>query len=240
MGSSDAHKIPQPSPLTPNMKKPLISLLLLSSLSQFASAAVTLNFDATTDGFAAGSDASSMVWSSQGGGSLALTAASGWKPQTATLNIQDNPALKAELDDALVRGGTLSYTVTVETTAIAGGTPDWFEGIHINNSTGGWDQQCCPAQGQFGLYAADFPLAAVRTFDISYPILAGTGVGDTNAQFGAGTPWAQVHLGINSGGTFTTGTVYIDTFTIAANPIPEPTPALLGLLSLAALHRRRR
>ncbi len=223
------------------MKNQLLVILTSICLHPLAGAAVTLTFDSTTDGFTAGLNATSVAWNAYHGGSLAVTVESGFKSLSAYLDIQANAALLAELNSALVNGGTVSYTIYLEQADITGSNPDWFETIYIGNSSAGWDQHFGPAAGQAGLYGGSFPLTSTFSFDVSHPILNAPAASDMNAQFALGSPWNQIFIGVNSGsieGGYTGAKIYVDNFTISA--VPEPAAASLGLLGIVGLAIRRR
>ena len=210
-----------------------------------AHAQVSLTFDADTQGVVAGADATSVAWDAYGGGCLAFHTTGGWKPNCAfiDLNLPEFAELKAELLEAMTNGGTLSYKITVETDAVAGGAPGWFETMYVGNSGAGganvWDQTFGGGSGQATLYGA-FPLTEARVVEISYGIEAATSaVADQIAQFYPNGEYLQILLGLNSETIEgMTARIYIDDLTITANESPEPltTPRLTITPARPGLH----
>jgi hypothetical protein len=214
----------------PKLMKILSGLLFGFFTMVSASAAVTLNFATTTDGIVAGPDGT-VAHSNNHGGSLAISCGSGWKSQSAVLNIGANPALLSEYQSALVIGGKITYKLIIVSDEISGSAPGWFEPIYIGNTDGVYDLSFKPAAGQPALYGSGgFPTGATQVFEISYDIEVGPAVSDKIAQFSAASGWNEIFFGLNSGGAGFTGvTFYIDDFTIAAETppvIPPPTVSL--------------
>ncbi len=90
----------------------LIGLVVSFLIFSTAPAAVTLTFDADTEGFV--SDLATAAWSDYNGGSLAISASGGWSGNGVKLDIPSNPELWAELQSAVANGGTISYDVFIE------------------------------------------------------------------------------------------------------------------------------
>lgn len=219
------------------MTKSIISALALSTLA--APAAVTLSFDSDLEGFTLQGDVTALEWSAVNGGSMRMEDAGGWGGNGAQLEITSNAAMWAELQLAVINGGTISYDFTVvnsdqEYTA----PPNWFETVLIGNSggTGGWDQEVINS----GIGGGSWPVDG--TFNVSIPIqpTAGGSVGADGEFFvDLADRWANIHMGLNNeGASMSKAVVYFDNITISA--VPEPSTLLLGGLSLAALLRRRR
>ncbi len=213
------------------MKNFLLCLMALAAGSARSSAEVLFCFDSTIEAFELGTDAGgvaeNVAWSDFNGGSMALTFATGWKPQAAKLNVRANAALLAEFESALVNGGTLSYQVFIKTEDIVGSFPGWFEPMYIGNSDGVYDQTFGGPRGQPALYGSGaFPAGATQTFTVTYPIeAASSAVNDARAQFKLSSGWHEIFLGLNSGGDgFTSGKFYIDNFRITSNAEPEVIP----------------
>ncbi len=248
-------------------------LLLLSCAATIATApaAVTLSFDSSTDGFTVvAGGVNAVVWDAGGGnGRLAITTGPGFNMQVAKLDL-NSPAFATELANAKLYGGTITYSVTMQTNAVVGAgvspnpTPGWFEGSLLANSgnfiSGGnplntnvYDQNFNTAGGNFNW--GSYPIAATVTANLSYTIGVSPNGGAVNnpiATFTSGTTnYNEVYLGANSGPSavttpvplpagFTSATYYIDNFTLTANPVPEPAAAGLTVLALGALALRRR
>lgn len=213
------------------MKRILSSLLALGFSMGLSPAEVALTFDTTTEAFVPGNDGAGdppkMEWSDFNGGSIALSFDTGWKPQTAKLDVRAHAELLAELESALVNGGTITYDLYVKTDDIIGTAPQWFEPMYIGNSDGVYDQSFAAVAGQPGLYGAGaFPAGATQHFPISYAVeAASSAVSDVRAQFKVNATYTEIFIGLNSGGAgFTSGKFYIDNFKIASNAIPEIIP----------------
>ncbi len=204
-----------------------------------AHADVTLTFDSDLQGVVTGSD-SAIAWSAVDGGSLAITTAGGYKRNIAYLNLGNAapPELvpfREELLTAISNGGTLSYTITVKTTSLTGGTPGWFETTYGGNSTGGYETAYGGNSGELSLYNA-FPLAADSVKTVTHAIENGTVINDSIAQFSAGSSYYEIHLGLNSQNNFTSVTYYIDNIKIAANVVAAPPPVLAIRNATPGLH----
>lgn len=219
------------------MTKSIISALALSTLA--APASVTLSFDSDLEGFTLQGDVTALAWSAVNGGTMRMEDAGGWGGNGAQLSVNSNAAMWAELQLAVINGGTISYDFTVvnsdqEYTA----PPNWFETVLIGNSggTGGWYQNIINS----GIGGGSWPVD--QTFNVSIPIqpTAGGIVGDDGEFFvDLAGGWANIHMGLNNeGASMSKAVVYFDNITISA--VPEPSTLLLGGLSLAALLRRRR
>lgn len=229
-----------------------LSALLASTLA--APAEVTLTFDTDTQGAIAGSNATSMLWNSYGGGSLALTSGTGWAPSGVVINLNNADhvndggpapaalaALRSELQLALINGGTLSYKITVETDAFGTGPfPGWCQTIYQGRSWAGYDQSIGgqAGQGQLGVNFNGAPLPAAVEFVVNYNIEAAqTTIADSTVQIRGDSPFREFHLGLNTENIGGTMRFYIDDFTIDANEVVAPqiiptvtiTPAMPGL-----------
>lgn len=189
--------------------------------------------------FIQGANATVCQWSALHGGSMEVAFAGGWAPRVAEIDLKADAAANAEYELALANGGTLSFTVIVQSADILGTAepfktaPGWFEMIYIGNSDGVYDQQFGGADGLVGLYGAGgFPQGEVRTFDVSYPILKDTAATrDKNAQFNQSSGYSQIFLGMNSGGgvhptdaalSYSGGRYFLDNFRIKANETEAP------------------
>lgn len=247
--------------------KSILQLFLASAVISAAPAAVTLTFDSTTDGFTvAGGGVNAVAWNSGGGGRLAITTGPGFNMQVAALDL-NSPAFSAEFANAKLYGGTISYSITMQPDAFVGAgvspnpTPGWFEGSMLANSgnfiaggdpgnTNAYDQNWNTGGGNFNY--GGYPITSTITANLSYTIALSPNGGAVNnaiATFISGvTNYNQIFLGANSGPSaagatpagFTSATYYVDNFSLAANPAPEPTAAGLGLLALGSLLVRRR
>jgi hypothetical protein len=200
----------------------LFGAFLMSSVA--ASADVTLTFDTDVQGITAGQHATSVAWDSVGQ-RLEINTTGGWRPECAYLDLNStDPAivpLKAELSQALINGGTLTYDIIVETTSVTGINPGWFESIYIGNSNAGWDQTFGGGTDQITAYGA-FPLAAPINHTVNYTIVAAASVAsNTISEFGAASTYYQINLGMNSQDG-TTIKYYIDNIKIAANVVAAP------------------
>jgi len=238
--------------------KLILQSCLASTLLSSASAAVTLNFTTTAEGFAPvgwNAASGSPAWSANFGGSLAITATkSGWTNPVAVLGLTSSPALQTEYNNALLYGGNLTFDYIVRQQDILGYSavtpPGWFELVAIGNtdtaSGGGYDQNILgPATG----FGGGIPTGPT-TKPVSLSVAAGAPANNTTLTFGIGSGWNELMFGLNSQEwvndvangtkTFTAATVYIDNLTLTANPAPEPTAAGLGLLALGSLMLRRR
>ena len=227
-------------PGTP-MKQALLIPTVCGALAALAPAAVTLTFDTGTDGFALASGApagSSVAHSTYNGGSLAVTAPTGWQSPIAVFDLHwANPAVWAEFQLARQNGGTISYTMTI----VPGeqGTLGWFEPIHIANSPSVWDQNFGGSSPMLTQYGNP---SSVVSKDISFSIVVSDGApaNDGVAQYATATDWQEVMLGLNSGDTDGGGgTFYIDNFTVTAVPEPSALLLLCPLVAASALRRRR-
>lgn len=222
------------------MTKAIISAIALSTLA--APAAVTLSFDTESDleGFTIAGDVTALAWSAVSGGTMRMEDTGGWGGNGAQFSVNSNPAMWAELQLAVIHGGTISYDFTViNADQTYSSPPNWFETVIVGNSgaTPGWDQNTMKS----GIDAASWPVD--DTFSVSLPIqpTAGGSVGNDGEFFvDLAGGWANIHMGMNSGegADITQSVVYFDNITISA--VPEPSTLLLGALSLAALLRRRR
>ena len=252
----------------PNMK-PITQICLASFCISAAPAAVTLSFNTTTDGFTVvGGGANAVVWNSGGGGRLAITTGPGFNMQVARLDL-NSPVFAAEFANTKLYGGTITYSVTMQTDAVAGAgvapnpTPGWFEGSLLANSgnfiaggnpanTNVYDQNFNTAGGNFNW--GSYPIASTVTANLTYTIGVSPNGGAANnaiATFVSGTSnYNEIFLGANSGPSavaspaapagFTSATYYVDNFTLTANPVPEPTASVFGLLAASSLLVRRR
>lgn len=230
---------------------PVIGGMLLSAAVTHAE--VHLTFDSDTQGVVVGSDAASMLWDAYGGGCLAITVGTGWKPSGAFVNLNDDvhaqpapallTALRTELQQALINGGTMSYKITVETDAFApaGPFPGWFQTIYQGRSWAGWDQSLggSPTAGQLSVGFNNAVLPAKVEYLVNYTIEAaqGTVENDTIAQFRGDSQERAIHLGLNTENVGGQIRYYIDDFKIDANEVVAPvvipnvklTPAIPGL-----------
>jgi hypothetical protein len=235
---------------------PLIGGLLLSSA--VANAEVHLTFDTDTQGVIPGGDAASMLWDAYGGGCLAITVGTGWKPSGAFVNLNDDvhadpapallTALRAELQQALINGGTMSYKITVETDAFApaGPFPGWCQTIYQGRSWAGWDQSLggTPTAGQLSVGFNNAVLPAKVEYIVNYTIEAAQANvnNDSIAQFRGDSQERAIHLGLNTQDVGGQVRYYIDDFKIDANEVVAPviipnvkiTPAVPGLTIISS------
>ena len=219
-----------------------------------AASAVILTFDADLEGAVAQDDAVSLAHSPFSGGTMALTVDGGWAGNSIQVPLLANPAIAPVLQNAALNGGSLSFDLLIDTTAsegsLVGATgPGWLQPVVIANSTnagaggvGGWDQNI---MGSDNLAAGSIPwptVNGVESISVSLPIIptAGGVVADDGQLLFDTTGWSELHMGINSEGAAFSGpfTVYIDNLEITS--IPEPSTALLALVGMMGIFRRRR
>ena len=181
---------------------------------------------------------------------MALTVAGGWTGNSAQLSLQSNPALWSEIQQATLSGGTLSFTLSIDTTAsngalsVSGTAPTWLQPVITGNSagTGGWDQNTMANDNLAA--ATTWPTASsIETISVSLPIAqtASGSVANDEVVFVDTAPgWSNIHFGMNTEGAAWASdyTVYIDNLSIVA--VPEPSSALLTLVGALGLIRRRR
>lgn len=216
----------------------ILTLAFLVLLASNAKADVVLTFDSDLEGLSKQGDGNDVSWSSENGGSVLFNANGGWAGNMAQLNIQDNAAMWAELQSAVVNGGTLSFDIIVnEADVDYSSAPTWFETVSIFNSNGGWDQEI----NAYGLGSGDWPLSGGQfTGTTEIAILPGSATSDGNLQTDVTGFWTHLHLGLNNdGGAINEATVYLDNLRISA--VPEPGSAcILGVLVVGIALRRRR
>ncbi len=191
----------------PLMKTGFLSLIAMAGSLAGASAAVTLTFDSTTDGFTARPEALAVVQSSVNGGSLQISAVGGYKADVAQLNLRTSGAFWTEMQQASQYGGVLTFQVTVlQSEQVLAANPNWFEVIVTSNSTnsgsggtGGYNAEVFT----LGLGGGQWPLAGgTHTTNVSVPIssspsaLAG---GDKVLYFDTVSPgWTELRVGLNN------------------------------------------
>ncbi len=207
-----------------------MSALLLTSAHSVAE--VKLTFDADTQGVSLGGNATALAHSTRYGGSVAVTGGPGFNQNMAFLNLRNGGALQAELEAAIGSGiGFIRYTVRVEQSDFVGGSPGYFEGICVGNSSAGYDQNFGSGQGIFG--TPGFPLTDTFSVTVTLPVTAlvppATVTGGNGAiEFRPNSDgeYYQLLIGLNSGGnTYTSCTFFVDDITVSAGAIPPPPAA---------------
>lgn len=227
------------------MKKLLALLILLFASPAFAD--VVLTFDSDVEDFAYNSGGGTVAWADVGGeGMLCLQSDGGWEGSLAKLDTAflSSNGMSAEIDLALMNGGTISFDVLVqEADQTYSAAPGWFEVTTITQGqTSGWDQE---VHG-IGLGAGQWPLSGgSHTSSVSMDILPGAATDDNPAaaQYDAADAWRNIYIGLNNDGTnVSNAVVYIDNLSVVAfDAVPEPTSlaALMLVGGLFGLRRRR-
>ena len=215
-----------------NLTIPLLSLSL--GLSSVFAGTANLTFDTDLQDFAAGENAGALppVWSNVNGGSMELNFSGGWSYRAASLDIPASTILYPTFQNAVAKGGSLSFEIIIRTTdlilATPGDFPGWWEPMVIGDSSGVQDEPFGTNDGMpnYG-GAGNWPANAVRKIKITLPIEpAGSAVAnDSKIQFNPNSGNFRLSFGLNTEGAKATGGKYfIDNFTVNSNEVAVVVP----------------
>ena len=179
-------------------------------------ASVTLKFNSDLQGFGDGGGGGSFGWSPVNGGSLALTIPGGTHSDMVVVNLANDPALWAELNQTEANGGFLSFDVIVRTSDQVYTSGDAAAAVQVivsgNSAAGGW----------VGNNVANTTLpvggSGVVTKHVILPIKTGGATGGGNFVVSGG--WALLGFGLQGLSSVTSATVYIDNIRFLALPSP--------------------
>ena len=224
-----------------------LSFLVLLSHNSVEADMVVLSFDTDTQGFA--DQNGTIAWTSDFGGQLRVTGSGGADffeadARAAILNYASGtsqaPAIANELAAVFSNGGTISYDIRIEEDEIqwaSAARPSLLES-QLTFQGAGSDTEVAllsvPGAGQtsFGSFSATFAIV---------PPGAGNQFNGTDGTINYdGSDPGSFSVGWKDEGNFiTSGSFYIDNFTI--NAVPEPNSFLLTfVIMIGVLSRRRR